>query len=323
MTRPPLGAPGTLRPLARAARLRPGARVAVVAPSGPVPADRLERGLDLLRGWDLDPVVAPHVRDVHPELSYLAGTDAHRAGDLQEAWCDPSVDAVLCARGGYGTPRMVDLLDWPAIKAAGPKVFVGYSDITVLHEAFALRAGFSTLHGPMVATEVFLKDAATQESLRSTLFAPESVRTLGLDGAAALVPGRARGITYGGCVSLLAADVGTPRARTSAQGGLLVIEDTTEDPYRLDGILTRLLRTGALDGISGVACGSWEGCGPYERVRAVLADRLGGLGIPVVEELGFGHGPTALTIPLGVPAVLEAPAGGGPCTLTTEVPALV
>lgn len=313
----------TLQPLTRPARLRPGARVAIVAPSGSVPAERIETGLDLLRGWDLDPVVAPHVLDVHPELDYLAGTDEDRARDLQEAWCDPSVDAVLCARGGYGVHRMVDLLDWPAMRAAGPKVFVGYSDITVLHEAFALRAGFSTLHGPMIATEVFLKDAATQESLRSTLFEPESVRTLGLGAAAALVPGRARGITYGGCSSLLAADVGTPQARTSARGGLLMLEDITEDPYRLDGILTRLLRMGALDGISGVACGSWESCGPYEQVRAVLDDRLGGLGIPVVEELGFGHCAAALTIPLGVPAVLEAPADGGRCTLTTEVPALV
>ncbi|MET7369954.1 LD-carboxypeptidase [Streptomyces sp. NPDC005566] len=313
----------TLQPLTRPARLRPGARVAVVAPSGPVPPERLETGLDLLRGWDLDPVVAPHVLDVHPGLDYLAGSDEDRARDLQEAWCDPSVDAVLCARGGYGVHRMVDLLDWPALRAAGPKVFVGYSDITVLHEAFALRAGFSTLHGPMVATEVFLKDAATQESLRSTLFEPESVRTLGLGTAAALVPGRARGVTYGGCSSLLAADAGTPQARTSARGGLLMIEDITEDPYRLDGILTRLSRMGALDGISGVACGSWASCGPYEQVRAVLDDRLGGLGIPVVEELGFGHCSTALTIPLGVPAVLEAPADGGRCTLTTEVPALV
>lgn len=313
----------TLEPLARPARLRPGARVAVVAPSGPVPAERMERGLDLLRGWDLDPVVAPHALDTHPGLDHLAGRDEDRARDLQDAWCDPSVDAVLCARGGYGAHRMVDLLDWPAIRAAGPKVFVGYSDITVLHEAFALRAGFSTLHGPMVATDVFLKDATTQQALRSTLFEPDSMRRLGLDTAVALVPGAARGITYGGCLSLLAADVGTPHARTSARGGLLVIEDTGEEPYRLDGILTRLLRAGALDGVAGVVCGSWEECGPYEGVRAVLADRLGGLGIPVVEELGFGHGATALTVPLGVPAVLDAPAGGGRCTLTAQVPALL
>lgn len=312
----------TLRSLTRPARLRPGARVAVVAPSGPVPAERLDAGLDLLRGWDLDPVVAPHVLDAHPGLDYLAGSDEDRAQDLQDAWCDPSVDAVLCARGGYGAHRMVDLLDWTAMRAAGPKVFVGYSDITALHEAFAVRTGISTLHGPMVATEVFLKDAPTQESLRATLFEPDSVRTLGLESASALVPGRSRGITYGGCVSLLAADIGAAHARRSARGGLLVMEDVGEDPYRIDRILTQLLRTGALDGISGVACGSWENCGPYEQVRAVLADRLGGLGIPVVEELGFGHSPTALTIPLGLPAVLDAPADGGRCTLTVEVPAL-
>ncbi|WP_330454672.1 MULTISPECIES: LD-carboxypeptidase [unclassified Streptomyces] len=313
----------TLTPLTRPARLRPGARVAVVSPSGPVPADRLEPGLDLLRGWGLDPVPMPHARDAHRELDYLAGADEARARDFQDAWCDPSVDAVICARGGYGAHRMVDLVDWAAVRAAGPKVFVGYSDITVLHEALALRAGFATLHGPMVGAETFLKDPRTQESLRATLFEPETQRALGLEEARALVPGRARGITYGGCVSLLAADLGTPHGRASARGGLLVIEDTTEDPYSLDRILTQLLRAGALDGVAGVACGSWAGCGPYEKVRAVLADRLGGLGVPVVEELGFGHGPTGLTIPLGVPAVLDAPADGGPATLTVEVPALL
>ncbi|PVD04267.1 LD-carboxypeptidase [Streptomyces sp. CS014] len=315
--------PGPATPLARPARLRSGSRVAVVAPSGPVPADRLEEGLAALRGWGLEPVVGPHVRSTHPELDYLAGTDADRAADLQAAWCDPSVEAVLCARGGFGAHRMVDLVDWAAIRAAGPKAFVGYSDITVLHEAFALRAGFATLHGPMVATETFLKDAPTREHLRATLFEPESARTLGLASAGALVPGRAGGILYGGCVSLLAADTGTPGGRPHARGNLLVIEDTGEEPYRLDGILTRLLRSGALAGVAGVACGSWQECGPYEKIRAVLADRLGPLGIPVVEELGFGHGTTALTIPLGLPAVLDAPADGGRCTLTVEVPALL
>lgn len=313
----------TLEPLVRPARLRAGARVAVVSTSGPLPVDRLEPGLGILRGWGLDPVPMPYVLEKHPELDYLAGTDEARARDLQDAWCDPSVDAVICSRGGYGAHRMVDLLDWAAIRAAGPKVFVGYSDVTVLHEAFALRTGLATLYGPMAGAQTFLKDPATQESLRATLFEPETVRTLGLGGARALVPGRARGITYGGCLSLLAADLGTPHARRSAAGGLLVIEDITEPPYCIDRILTQLLRAGALDGVTGVACGSWAGCEPYAKVRAVLADRLGGLGIPVVEELGFGHGPTGLTIPLGVPAVLDAPADGGPATLTVEVAALV
>ncbi|MFD5107015.1 S66 peptidase family protein [Streptomyces cinereoruber] len=305
-------------PLERPARLRPGARVAVVAPSGPAPEERLRAGLDVLRGWDLEPVVAPHLLDVHPDLGHLAGADRARARDLTEAWCDPSVSAVICARGGYGAQRMADLVDWAAVRAAGPKAFVGYSDATALHEAFAVRAGFATLHGPMTAAGTFLSDTRTQESLRATLFEPESVRTLGLETARALVPGRARGVTLGGCVSLLAADLGTPHARPSARGGLLLLEDVGEEAYRLDRILTQLLRSGWLDGVAGVGLGSWAECGPYEEVRAVLADRLGGLGVPVVEELGFGHGATALTVPFGIPAVLDADAG----TLTLDVPAL-
>ncbi|MFG2648648.1 LD-carboxypeptidase [Streptomyces sp. NPDC048436] len=306
-----------MKPLTRPARLAPGARVAVVAPSGPVPEERLQAGLDILRGWDLEPVVAPHVLDEHPRFGYLAGTDAGRARDLQEAWCDPSVSAVLCARGGYGALRMVESLDWAAMRAAGPKVFVGYSDITTLHEAFAARMGLATLHGPMVAAADFLKNARAQEHLKATLFEPEQVQVIA-SGRPALVPGRARGVTLGGCLCLLAADLGAPGARTSARGGLLFLEDTGEENYRLDRYLTQLARAGWLEGVDGVVLGSWAECEPYERVRELLLDRLGGLGVPIVEEFGFGHCEGALTVPLGVAAELDADTG----TLTLDVPAL-
>lgn len=306
-----------MRELVRPPRLAPGARVAVVATSGPVPEERLQNGLAVLRGWDLDPVVAPHVLDRHPEFGYLAGTDADRAADFQAAWCDPSVAAVLCARGGYGAQRMVDLLDWEALRAAGPKVLVGFSDVTALHEAFATRLGLVTLHGPMAAGIDFIKNARAQDHLRATLFAPETVRTV-TSGGGALVPGRARGVTFGGCVSLLAGELGTPHARTDARGGLLMIEDVGEEPYRLDRILTQLLRAGRFDGVTGIALGSWLDCGPYEKLRPVFADRLGGLGVPVAQEFGFGHGEGALTIPFGVTAELDAEAG----TLTLDEPAL-
>ncbi|MET9735907.1 LD-carboxypeptidase [Streptomyces sp. NPDC006458] len=304
--------------LRRPRRLAPGARVAVVAPSGPVPEERLQAGLDLLRGWDLDPVVAPHVLDRHAEFDYLAGADADRAADLQAAWCDPSVDAVLCARGGYGVQRMVDLLDWEAMRAAGPKVFVGFSDITALHEAFAVRLGLVTLHGPMAAGVDFLKNGRAQEHLRATLFAPETVTTITAEDSRAMVPGRARGVLLGGCLCLLAAEAGTPHARRSAAGGLLCLEDVGEETYRLDRYLTQLLRTGWLDGVSGVLLGSWESCDVHETLRPLLADRLGGLGVPVVEDFGFGHCEGALTIPFGVAAELDAEAG----TLVLDGPAL-
>ncbi|MFD4527962.1 LD-carboxypeptidase [Streptomyces sp. NPDC058470] len=307
-----------MKPLTRPSRLVPGARVAVVAPSGPVIEERLQAGLDILRGWDLDPFVAPHVLDRHAEFDYLAGTDTDRAADFEAAWCDPDVAAVLCARGGYGTQRMVDLLDWDALRAAGPKVLLGFSDITALHEAFANRLGLVTLHGPMASAVDFLKNAQAQQHLRATLFEPESVRTIESAGRGVLVPGRARGVTLGGCVSLLAADLGTPHARTGAAGGLLLIEDIGEEAYRLDRILTHLLRAGWLDSVAGIALGSWKDCGPYEGLRAVFADRLGGLGVPVAEDFGFGHCEGALTIPFGVGAELDTDAG----TLTLDEPAL-
>ncbi|MFE7270506.1 LD-carboxypeptidase [Streptomyces sp. NPDC057623] len=307
----------SVRPLLRPSRLAPGARVAVVAPSGPVSEERLEAGLDVLRGWDLDPVVAPHALGRHEEFDYLAGADAVRAADLQGAWCDPSVDAVLCARGGYGAQRMVDLLDWEAMRAAGPKVFVGFSDITVLHQAFAARLGLATLHGPAAAGVDFGKSVRAQEHLKATLFAPETVRVIP-SGGTAMVPGRARGVTLGGCLSMLTSDLGTPHAPPGARGGLVLIEDVGEQPYRIDRMLTQLLRTGWLDGVAGIVLGSWTSCGPYDAVRAVLVDRLGGLGVPVAEEFGFGHREGALTIPFGVRAELDADAG----RLTLDEPAL-
>lgn len=360
------GSPAPATAPVRPRRLAAGDRVGIVAPAGPVPAGLLAEGVEVLRGWGLEPVLAPHVLDVHPS-GYLAGADRARADDLCDAWCDPTLAAVLCARGGYGTQRMADLLDWGAMARAEPKVFVGFSDITVLHEAFATRLGVATLHGPMPGTPTFLADAAGREHLRRTLFTPQEALVLraappavpaagaagasamapgaggaaldagaagadaavgGAGGAApggadaaprgALVAGRATGVTMGGCLSLLASDLGTRSGRASAAGGILLLEDTGEEPYRLDRFLTQLLRTGWLDGVAGVALGSWEGCGPYAEVRALLLDRLGPLGVPVLEGLPFGHGLPALTVPLGVAATLDAAAG----TLTLHAPAL-
>ncbi|MER7750998.1 LD-carboxypeptidase [Kitasatospora sp. NPDC097643] len=306
------------RGLTRPPHLRPGDHVVVIAPSGPIDPERLTAGAEILRSWGLRVTIAPHVLDTHPTLGHLAGTDADRAADLQDAWLDPTVDAVICARGGYGVHRMVDLLDWDALRAVPPKVLVGFSDVSSLQEAFAQRLGLATLYGPMSAAGSFISDGPTAEHLRRTLFEPESVTVLTSSSATALVPGRARGVTAGGCVHVLAAERGTPAARPSYAGSILLLEDVHEHPYQLDRLLTQFLRSGAFDGVAGIALGSWEGCGPLDRVRDVMLDRLGPLGIPVIWELGFGHGPSSLTVPLGVPALLDADAG----TLTLETPAL-
>lgn len=302
--------------LTRPPRLRAGDRVVVVSPSGPVPKDRLDAGCAVLRGWGLDVVPAPHVTDVHARFEYLAGPDADRAADLERAWLDPGVAGILCARGGYGAQRMVDLLDWEAMRAVPPKVFAGYSDITVLHEAFAIELGVVTLHAPLVGGRALVTDARTARLLRTALFEPESALELSSPSAVTLVPGAARGVTLGGCVSLLAAELGSPTARAGAAGGILLIEDVDEDRYRLDRIFTQLLRSGWLDGVAGIALGSWYNC--EDGVHDLVLDRFGDLGVPIVGELGFGHGPSSITVPLGVPATLDADAR----TLRLDGPAL-
>lgn len=294
-------------------RLRLGDTVAVVAPAGPVPGDRLDAGVAVLRSWGLRVRCSAGVRERHPEFGYLAGTDTRRARDFQDAWLDPDVVAVVAARGGYGCQRMLDLIDWQALKSAPPKLFVGSSDTTALHDAIGVHLGLPTLFAPMPATAHF--DGPAAEHLRATLFEPDSVRELGGAGASTLVPGRARGSLVGGNLSLLAAGVGTPESRP-ADGAIALLEDVDEDVYRIDRMLTHLLRAGWFDGVRGLALGSWTSCGPAGEVRSLMLDRLGPLGVPMVWDLGFGHHAGALTVPLGVPAELDADAArlvvGGP-----------
>ncbi|MGH3439198.1 MAG: S66 peptidase family protein [Sciscionella sp.] len=296
----------------RPRRLRRGDVVAVVAPAGPVPDTLLARGVQLLESWGLRVRVGDRVLASHPELNYLAGTDAERAEDFTNAWCDPDVAAVFCARGGYGCLRMVDLLDIPAVAGASPKVLVGSSDVTVLHERLAAGLGLPTLFAPMIATGGLQDHPTAAERLRRALFEPDA-DPLGR-GHDPLRPGRAHGVLTGGNVSLLAAtlDVAPPA------GAIALLEEITEEPYRLDRILTQLLRAGWFANVAGIALGSFTDCGPLGEVRAVVSDRLIGLGVPIAWEVGFGHCTEAITVPLGVPATLDAEAG----TLTPDGPAL-
>ncbi|HSE07548.1 MAG TPA: DUF4031 domain-containing protein [Nocardioidaceae bacterium] len=305
------------QPLVRARRLTPGDTVAVVAPAGPVPEDRLDAGLEVLRSWGLEVREMPNVRGRLDNLDYLAATDAARAADFMAAWTDPEVAGVLCARGGYGVQRMVDLLDWDSLVAAGPKVLVGFSDVTALHQALAARLGASTIHGPVV-TSLGSGDEKSRSHLRAMLFEPESVLSLTPDPVPMLVPGTAEGVLVGGTVALLAAEVGTSTA-VPATGGIAVLEDVDEDLYRLDRMLTHLLRAGWFDGVRGIALGRFSGCGTEESLRRLFEDRLVPLGVPTLFGVDVGHTDRNLAVPLGVPAVLDADAG----TLVLREPALL
>jgi muramoyltetrapeptide carboxypeptidase len=313
MTGPPL------QPLDRPRRLTVGDTVAVVATSGPIDPDRLRRGRSVLESWGLAVRVGDHVFDRDPDYPFLAGTDADRAADLQRAWCDPDVAAVFVARGGSGSTRLIDRLDWAAMAAAGPRLLVGFSDVTALSEAVATRLGLVSLFGPMLATPALAEvppDASTAEHLRRTLFEPDAARVVFDEGARCFAPGRSRGVLVGGTLSMLTMTIGTGESRP-ANGGIAVLEDIGEVAFRLDNRLTHLLRTGWFDGVAGIVLGSWADCGP-DAEDTVIA-RLRELDVPMVAGLPIGHCVPALTVPLGVEAELDAAAG----TLTLLTPPLL
>ena len=296
------------RDLLRPRRLAPGDTVAVTATAGVVLEERLAPGLDRLTGWGLTARVAAHVFDRAPTLDYLAGTDADRAADFTAAWHDPAVRGIVVARGGYGTQLMVDLLDWRRLAEGTPKVVVGFSDVTALHQALASRLGLVSVHGH-VATSLGAADEASAEALRRLLMEPDDIDDL-LEGQSPTtwVGGTADGVLVGGNLMVLSTEAGTPTSRP-AGGGIVVLEDVNEEPYRIDRHLTHLMRSGWFDGVRGVVCGAFTDCGPPEVIDLVLQTRLRPLGVPVVGGVDLGHTPTTISVPLGVRATLDADAG--------------
>lgn len=299
------------------APLEPGDRVRFVSPSGPGTPESIERAVGYYRDWGLDVVVGEHLLEPHPRAAYLAGPDDARRQDLVEAWCDPDTDAVICLRGGYGAMRLLDGIDWDGMRRSAlrrdgrPKLLTGSSDVTALHEAFRVHLDVPTLFCPMPANEVFRDAPSVREDVGRWLFEPWGGRSLVGPRTEVLAPGGAAGRFTGGNLSLLAMGIGSPEA-ARIPGGILFLEDIDEDAYRLDGYLLQLQRTGRLQAAEGIVLGSWHRCADPDAVRALMQEYLGGMGVPVLWEQGFGHDPEAISVPLNVDGVLQAAVGQDP-----------
>lgn len=289
------------------APLERGAKVGLVAPSGPGTPELLARAVAQLEEWGLEPVVGPHVTVPHPRATYLAGPDEQRAADLQWAWTDPAIDAVFCIRGGYGAARMLDHLDVDTLRTARHKPIFGSSDVTAIAEYWREQLGCGFWFSAMISSVSLLDDDVARTGLEAALFKPAEGRSYTSTDATTLVRGEATGELVGGNLAVLAMTIGARgRPALDNAGAIALLEDINEETYKVDGFLTSLLRSGWFDGVAGVALGSWKDCGPVDEIHALFEEALAPMGIPLVGELGFGHGPGAHTIPLGATAKLQA-----------------
>ncbi len=281
--------------------LRPGGTIGIAAPAGPVDPARLAEGEARLRDAGFRVV---RRGDVEARSGYLAGDDDRRAKELADLVADPEVDAIVCARGGYGCHRIVSRLDPEAFRRAG-KPLAGFSDVTTLLLWQLRCAGLAGLHGPMPGRAARPEDLG---ALVRLLCGEPDAPWQGRPGGG----GRAEGPLVGGNLTVLVASLGCPW-EPDLRGAILLVEDVGERPYRLDRLMAQLRAAGRLDDLAGVGVGSLAACDddryPSPGAAEVMEESLAGLGVPVLHDLPFGHGAENRPWPFGGRARIDGDGG--------------
>jgi muramoyltetrapeptide carboxypeptidase len=295
---------GVSRARTKPAALKPGDTIGIVAPASSIQREMLEAGCNSLRDLGYKPFYFDSIleRDL-----YFAGSLERRKRELEEMFSREDVRAILCARGGYGTNYLLQSLEIEKI-AANPKIFVGYSDVTTLLTWFADEAGFVTFHGPMVTKDFSQQGVVDLSSWSAALNGAEHWE-IRQDNVGALAEGSAAGMLYGGCLSMLAASLGTPyEVRT--EGTILFIEDIAAKPYQIDRMLMQLKLAGKFEGVRGIVFGEMLDCIQSKdqeyRLQEVIMRVVGDLGIPIAYGLPSGHVSSQnVTLPIGVQSELQ------------------
>ena len=287
--------------LKRPRPLQPSSHVAVLAASSPSEMPRIEEGVRHLEEYGLRVTLAENI--AHRHRGYLAGTDDERAEILNHYLRSAEYDGYLFARGGYGVMRILDRIDYAAI-ADNPRPIIGFSDVTALHQAMAVRAGVAGLHGPMVNLDFHDRLSPEVERWFWAVLGGEAPVRWPFQRSQVLLEGEAEGELFGGCLSLTTALAGTPYD-FSIDGGIWFFEDVDEPIYRIDRMLTHLRLSGRLQGIRGVVIGKLKGCGNESDLHAFLREFFEPFAIPVVLDFPFGHHGDNLLMPIGAPVRLS------------------
>ena len=278
--------------------LKSGDGVGVVAPAGVVDIDQFRAGIAVIENLGFNPIVAD---EVYLKNGYLAGSDQQRADSINAAIRNPDLKAIICARGGYGCMRILDLIDYAALRKF-PKLVVGFSDVTALLVAAYVCSSLVTIHGPVI-TSLSTADHATRNALHQVLNGGAAVH-LSASGGPVICSGVCKGPVLAGNLTLFCHLLGTPFA-PRFKGHIVLLEDRGEARYRIDRMLTHLTLAGSFDGVAGIALGTFEDCGSPEKLYDLFQERFSGSGIPVMAGFDIGHGRCNLPVPVGLEATLD------------------
>jgi muramoyltetrapeptide carboxypeptidase len=299
--------PPPTNPRIKPPALQPGDTIGVIAPASNINRELLEAGCDALRKLGYKPFYLDSIFD---KSLYFAGSTERRAHELEEMFSRDDVQAIVCARGGYGSNHLLDTINLANLKSH-PKIFVGYSDITTLLTYISDAIGLVTFHGPMVAKDFAHSDGIDLGSWQAALIAAsEWTINFGAEsGAKAMLAGSAQGKLYGGCLSMLVASLGTPYEIHTA-GTILFIEDLAAKPYQIDRMLMQLKLAGKFEDVRGIIFGEMLDCsqnkGQDYTLEEVVLGVVGDLGVPVAYGLRSGHVSHGnITLPFGVRAELN------------------
>ncbi|WIV11742.1 LD-carboxypeptidase [Proteiniborus sp. MB09-C3] len=283
--------------------LKIGDSIGLVGASSSTPSDKIELAIKALEMLGLNVIAG---ESCYASYGYLSGKDDLRAKDINSMFQNPSVAGVFCIRGGYGSARLLDLIDFEMIKS-NPKLFIGYSDVTALHIAFNQICKLVTFHGPMPSTELYKGlDSYTMDSYLNNIFTD---RPIGLIKAPegmeikTLVDGECEGIITGGNLSLITASIGT-KYEIDTKGKILFIEEVDEEPYRVDRMLLQLKQAGKLDSAIGIILGYFTNCIAEEPEKSltlmdIFKELIVPLSKPTIYSFPCGHDLPTVTIPLG------------------------
>jgi muramoyltetrapeptide carboxypeptidase len=290
--------------LLRPPAVAPGARVVVVSPAASAQPERITRGIETLRALGYDAVAAEHAYGKHPP--YFAGSVDERLADLHAAFADPAVAAIICTRGGYGSNYLLERLDLDLVRAH-PKPFFAYSDHTAMQTWLLDQSGLVAFHGPMAAAD-FAADNGVHIASFTAAITGGLVEAGAAEGMRVLRPGHARGVLYGGCLSILTASLGT-RFAPQTEGKLLFLEDVAAKPYQIDRMLRQMILAGKFEDGRGFIFGEMLDCASPGADPRLLEDVilrvLEAFDVPIAIGLRSGHVSAGnVTLPLGLEAEL-------------------